>query len=183
MENEYRERDGVNPMDAVRGKAPREKYSTDIPVNEKPGRKPSKKAAATSEKTNAKTNTYTDKKADTKAKPAGNAKPKRQNLLIQVLNGEILTRDFVLNNLTFIFFILFLLMLMVAKGYYGKQLQKDITDLQADVDAQTAEYIENKARLEESTSRYRLVQALEKRGLKETVNPVKVIRLKRKDNE
>ena len=70
-----------------------------------------------------------------------------------------------------------------AKGYYGKQLQKDITDLQADVDSQTAEYIENKARLEESTSRYRLVQALEKRGLKETVNPVKVIRLKRKDNE
>ncbi len=105
--------------------------------------------------------------------------PKRQNLIIQVLNGEILTRDFVVNNLTFIFFILLLLLLMVAKGYYGKQLQKDITDLQAEVDAETAEYIENKARLEESTSRYRLVQTLEKRGLKETVNPAKVIRIKK----
>lgn len=170
MENEYREREDVNPMDAVRGKSSRATYSTEIP-NEKTAKKSTKKTTSASEKTN------------TKTKAATASKPRRQNLLIQVLNGEILTRDFVLNNLTFIFFILLLLMLMVAKGYYGKQLQKDITDLQADVDARTAEYIENKARLEESTSRYRLVQALEKRGLKETVNPAKVIRLKRADNE
>lgn len=178
MENEYREREGVNPMDAVRGKSSREKYSTEMP-KEKVAPK-SEKGAKGAKKTVASANSMN---AKTKAKPAAAAKPRRQNILIQVLNGEILTRDFVLNNLTFIFFILLLLMLMVAKGYYGKQLQKDITDLQADVDARTAEYIENKARLEESTSRYRLVQALEKRGLKETVNPAKVIRLKRADNE
>jgi cell division protein FtsL len=85
--------------------------------------------------------------------------------------------------LTFIFFILLLLMLMVAKGYYGKQLQKDITDLQADVDAKTAEYIENKAKLEETTARYRLVQELEKKGLKEALNPAKVIRVKPIEDE
>jgi cell division protein FtsL len=122
------------------------------------------------------------KKAKT-GKTAQTAKPRRQNLLVQVLNGEILTRDFVLNNLTFIFFILLLLMLMVAKGYYGKQLQKDINDLQADVDAKTAEYIENKAKLEETTARYRLVQELEPKGLKEAVNPAKVIRVKPKEDE
>lgn len=169
MENEYREREDVNPMDAVRGKSARTTYSTEIPDEKTGSKKSSKKKVSAN--------------AGPKTKTAAAVKPKRQNILIQVLNGEILTRDFVLNNLTFIFFILLLLMLMVAKGYYGKQLQKDITDLQAEVDAETAEYIENKARLEESTSRYRLVQALEKRGLKETVNPVKVIRLKQKDNE
>ena len=174
MENEYRERE-ENPMDAVRGKSSREKYSTEMP-KEKPKKESVKKTVERPRVENSST-------PKEKVKPAAASKPRRQNILIQVLNGEILTRDFVLNNLTFIFFILLLLMLMVAKGYYGKQLQKDITDLQADVDAKTAEYIENKARLEESTSRYRLVQALEKRGLKETVNPVKVIRLKRKDNE
>lgn len=168
MENEYRERE-ENPMDAVRGKSARSTYSTDMP-DDKAGKTRTKKTASANASTHAKVK-------------AAAPKPRRQNILIQVLNGEILTRDFVLNNLTFIFFILFLLMLMVAKGYYGKQLQKDITDLQTNVDAQTAEYIENKARLEESTSRYRLVQALEKRGLKETVNPAKVIRLKRADDE
>lgn len=168
MENEYREREDVNPMDAVRGKSARQKYSTEMPEEKKTAAKPQVENSSNPK---------------VKVKPAAASKPRRQNILIQVLNGEILTRDFVLNNLTFIFFILLLLMLMVAKGYYGKQLQKDITDLQADVDARTAEYIENKARLEESTSRYRLVQTLEKRGLKETVNPAKVIRLKRADNE
>ena|SRR6218665_496340 len=105
----------------------------------------------------------------------------RPNLLVQVLNGEILTRDFVVNNLTFIFFILLLLLLMVSKGYYGKQLTKDINDRQEELDAQTAEYIENKAKLEELTTRYRLKRVLEKRGLKESVNPVKVIRIKKQN--
>lgn len=181
MENEYRER-AENPMDAVRGKSSREKYSTEIP-EEKVTKKEKVTRKESVKKTAEKLKVENSSSPKAKVKAATAAKPRRQNLLIQVLNGEILTRDFVLNNLTFIFFILLLLMLMVAKGYYGKQLQKDITDLQADVDAQTAEYIENKARLEESTSRYRLVQALEKRGLKETVNPAKVIRLKRADNE
>ncbi len=122
------------------------------------------------------------KAAAKKAAKKSGEKVSRPNLLIQVLNGEILTRDFVVNNLTFIFFILFLLMLMVAKGYYGKQLQKDITTLQTEVDAQTAEYIENKAKLEELTTRYRLKRVLEKRGLRESVNPVKVIRIKKKDD-
>lgn len=126
----------------------------------------------------------TRKKREKKEKQTAEkgTKVRRQNLLIQVLNGEILTRDFVLNNLTFIFFILFLLMMMVSKGYYGKQLQKDINDLQTEVDAQTAEYIENKAKLEESTTRYRLVQSLERRGLKEMTDPAKVIRVKKKKN-
>lgn len=110
-------------------------------------------------------------------------KGKRQNLLVQILNGDILKRDFVLNNLTFIFFLLLLLMLMVAKGYYGKQLQKDINDLQTEVDAETAEYVEKKALLEEATARYRLVKKLEKSGLKETVNPAIVIRIKKEKDE
>ncbi|MES2557696.1 MAG: FtsL-like putative cell division protein [Bacteroidota bacterium] len=105
--------------------------------------------------------------------------PKRPNIIVQVLNGDILTRDFVLNNLTYIFFFLFLLLLVVGKGYYGKQLTKDIDALQTEVNANTAEYIENKAKLEELTSRYRLVEMLERRGLKESLKPAKVIRIKR----
>lgn len=110
-------------------------------------------------------------------------KGKRQSLFVQILNGDILKRDFVLNNLSFIFFLLLLLMLMVAKGYYGKQLQKDINDMQTEVDAETAEYVEKKAQLEEATARYRLVKKLEKHGLKETVNPAIVIRIKKEKDE
>lgn len=133
------------------------------------------------------TNTDTSRKtADDQPKQTGEKTtkksprpPKRPNIIVQVLNGDILTRDFVLNNLTYIFFFLFLLLLVVSKGYYGKQLTKDIDALQTEVNASTAEYIENKAKLEELTARYRLVEMLERRGLKESLKPAKVIRIKR----
>lgn len=113
-------------------------------------------------------------------------KPKvkgKQPLIIQILNGEILTRDVVLNNLGYVFFCIFLLMLLVAKGYLGKQLTKDIDTSMRELDATTAEYVEAKARLEERTKRYELVRKLEPRGLKETVKPAKVIRIKRKTKD
>lgn len=114
-------------------------------------------------------------------------KPKKEKMVsakkstrafTQILNGEFLTKEFVLNNLTYIFFVIFLLLLVVAKGYYGKQLAKDIDVTQHELDEATAEYVESKAKLEEITRRQVLVQKLEPRGLKETVNPTKVIRLK-----
>ena len=107
---------------------------------------------------------------------------KRSSFIVQVLNGDILSREFVMNNLSFSFFVIFLFILVVAKSYYGKQRSKDIVDLQTEVDAITAEYIENKAKLEEATARYRLVKALEKKGLKETVNPAKVIRIRTEED-
>ena len=185
MENEYHERKPESNLgrEALEGlqnknKASKKPIAPAPPTGNEYHEKPASvdavgtrsNASNTAEKADGK------KPADKKEKKA----PRRANLLVQVLNGDILTRDVVLNNLTFVFFILFLLLLVVGKGYYGKQLTKDIDTLQTDVNANTAEYIENKARLEELTTRYRLVEALERRGLKEAVKPVKVIRIKTK---
>ena len=117
------------------------------------------------------------KEKKTKSKPK-NAKP---NAFTQILNGDFLTREFVLNNLNFIFFIIFLLLLIVGKGYYGKQLSKDVDTTQKELDEMTADYIESKAKLEETTRRYRLVEKLGPKGLKETENKTKVIRLKKEN--
>lgn len=195
MENEYRERTEGNRGDSGAGKKERksrrepdpreilENLKGNVYVERAEEEKDFGKASQRIKAAAADAGSVSGTKSNSKAKaPKGkslNAKPpRRQNLLVQVLNGDILTRDFVLNNLTFIFFILFLLLLVVGKGYYGKQLTKDIDTLQTEVNASTAEYIENKAKLEELTTRYRLVEALEHRGLKETVKPAKVIRLK-----
>lgn len=104
----------------------------------------------------------------------------KNNLFIQILNGEILTKDVVLNNLGFVFFCILLMIVLVAKGYYGKQLSKDIDTTFKELDASTAEYVEAKAKLEEKTKRYELVDRLAPRGLKETTKPAKVIRIRTK---
>ena len=122
-------------------------------------------------------------KVDSKSGSKKDARASKVSALTQILNGDFLTREFVLNNLNFIFFIIFLLLLVVGKGYYGKQLSDDINKVQQEVDQNAAEYIESKAKLETVTRRYKLVEKLEKRNLKETQNATKVIRVKRKLNE
>lgn len=125
------------------------------------------------------------KKAEAKAakkasrKKSNIAKRKRPNAFVQILNGDFLTREFITNNLGFIFFLIFLLLLVVAKGYYGKELTRDVNTTQSELDEVTSDYFESKARLEEETRRIRLVEQLEAQGLKETVNPTKVIRIRK----
>jgi hypothetical protein len=123
------------------------------------------------------------KKVEQKEKKV-KSKPKssKPNAFTQILNGDFLTREFVLNNLNFIFFIILLLLLIVGKGYYGKQLSKDVDATQTELDDLTADYIEAKAKMEEETRRYKLVEKLGSRGLTESQNQTKVIRLKKQEN-
>jgi hypothetical protein len=119
------------------------------------------------------------KSQDAKKKKTKNVKGGKSNAFIQILNGEFLTKEFMLNNLNFIFFIILLLLLLVGKGYYGKQLSKDAENAQLELDEMSANYVEVKAKLEEETRRSKLRDRLEKKGLHETVNPTKVIRIKK----
>ena len=98
---------------------------------------------------------------------------------MQILNGDILSKEFIIANLNFIFFVIFLLLLVIAKGYYGKQLVTDIAKEQKELDELTSDFVEAKARLEENTRRIKLVKELESTGLKETENPTKVIKVKK----
>lgn len=117
------------------------------------------------------------KKVKKETKMSSAAK-KQSKSLMQIMNGDFLTRGFVLNNLNYIFFIFFLLILLVSKGYYVRQLANDIVKERKEVNDVTADYVETKAKLEEMTRRTRLIKKLEPLGLKETINPTKVIRIK-----
>lgn len=107
------------------------------------------------------------------------SKVRKQSAFVQILNGDFLTKEFMVKNLGFTFFIFFLLLLVVGKGYYGKELTKEVNDTQVELDEVRSDYFESKAKLEEETRRTRLVEQLESAGLKETVNPAKVIRIKK----
>lgn len=95
-----------------------------------------------------------------------------------LLNGEFLVKSFVLDNLGYVFFLIFLLLILVGKSYYGKQLSKDINQSQREVDQMTADYVEAKAKVEEEGLRYKLVEKVDS-NLKENQNATKVIRIKK----
>lgn len=104
---------------------------------------------------------------------------KKPSAFVQILNGDFLTKEFMLGNLPFIFFVMFLLLLTVSKGYYGKRLSDDVSKTQLELNELTSDHFEAKTRVEEETQRVKLVDELAPRGLKETVNPTKVIRIKK----
>jgi ABC-type transport system involved in cytochrome bd biosynthesis fused ATPase/permease subunit len=106
---------------------------------------------------------------------------KKPNAFMQILNGEFLNKEFFLSNLGYIFFIMGLLLIIVSKGYYGKQLIDETNKTQRELDQKAAEYIEAKSRLEFVTRRYKLVEKLKSRDLQESQNTKKVIRLKKTD--
>ena len=110
----------------------------------------------------------------TKASSAKSSKQKKGSAFAQILNGEFLTKDFVLNNLTYILFIFFLLFVLVAKGYYGKSVLKEMQEARRELDQNTSEYIEIKTKLEERTRRYKMVEKLKKKSLIESENAIKV---------
>ncbi len=127
-----------------------------------------------------------EKKKKKKRKKATTATRKKSNgpsAFVQILNGDFLTKEFILNNLNFIFFLMFLLIVTVGKGYYGKQLSSNVIKTQKELDQTTSEYFDAKARLEENTQRAILIKKLENSGLKETTNPTKVIRIEKDKNE
>jgi ABC-type transport system involved in cytochrome bd biosynthesis fused ATPase/permease subunit len=121
--------------------------------------------------------------AKSQATTPKNRKGSKANAFAQILNGEFLTKSFVLDNLNYIFFIMLLLLVLISKGYYGKQLTKDTDAAQRNLDQHSAEFIEAKARLELVTRRFKMAERLESRELKETKNATKVIRIKEKINE
>lgn len=118
------------------------------------------------------------KSAKKSAKKKAN-KERKPNAFVQILNGDFFTKEFMMGNLNFIFFVILLLLMVVGKGYYGKQLSKDVVSTQERLDEVTSDYYEARTILEEDTRRVRLVEELESSGLKETVNPTKVIRIKK----
>ncbi|MEY4127557.1 MAG: FtsL-like putative cell division protein [Flavobacteriales bacterium] len=120
-------------------------------------------------------NRYTsDEKPASESSKSG--KSKKATAFSQILNGEFLTKDFVINNLSYILFLFFLLFVLVAKGYYGKSVLKEIQETRTEVDQNTAEYIEIKTMLEERTRRYKMVERLKKKELVESENAIKVIK-------
>jgi Bacteriodetes cell division protein (FtsL-like) len=103
-----------------------------------------------------------------------------RSFVIQIINGDFMKRDFYINNLLFFFFLFGLIFLTIAKQYFVNDLIKTTEKKQKMVEQMTSDYVSLKTRLEEGTERLRLTEKLENYGLKETVKPTKVIRIKEK---
>jgi hypothetical protein len=112
-----------------------------------------------------------------------NKQQKSNNTIAELLSGDVLNSKFILDNLSYILFLLLLAAAFVYKNHYIKDLNKRIAINQRELDQNTAEFVDAKTRFEIKTRRYKIAQALKDKGLVESQNALKVIRVTEKDSE
>lgn len=110
-------------------------------------------------------------------KSSGQKKSGFGKLLRQVLNGEILTQTFIVNNLLFLFFIGGLLVLLISKGYYSRQLSNEIDKTQKEIGEINSKLVSNKIKFNNLTDRVNMTEKLNERNLSESESGVQVIRI------
>ncbi|MCH2233654.1 MAG: hypothetical protein MK078_05315 [Crocinitomicaceae bacterium] len=79
---------------------------------------------------------------ETKKKKKEKVKKKRQGnrILVQLMNGEFLSKDNFIGNLPFLFYIGFLMVVLIGWGYYGETVTKQEVQLKKELGELNSEY-------------------------------------------
>jgi len=102
--------------------------------------------------------------------------------LSNLLSGNFLTRKYVQANLPFIFFLVFIMICYIGYGYYAEKNAKDLVRSDSQLREAKAANLSVNARLEKLKQQSSVAEAISKLGLKESVEPPKIIRISDPNN-
>ena len=110
------------------------------------------------------------------AKPSRASKPaKLPSALIGVLNGSFLTRENMVRDMPFILFLAAAGLVSIAYGYHAERVVREIERTDAALKEQRAEYISERAELEQQEQQSQVAGRISALGLVESrVAPVKL---------
>ncbi|MBE2246658.1 MAG: hypothetical protein IAE67_05325 [Candidatus Competibacteraceae bacterium] len=95
--------------------------------------------------------------------------------IMQVINGEILQKEYFLKNLPFFFYIAFLLAVYIANVYYAENKIREISIVEERIKELHTEYISIKADWTEHSKEHLLDTLLRPSGIRISTMPPKVI--------
>lgn len=110
----------------------------------------------------------------------GNKKAEKSGFsLMHIVNGNILTRDFVLKNIAFLLYLSLLALVYIGNGFYADSKVIAIATKTQELKELRSKYISNKSLLMRSSKQSELASLLKSKGvdLKESmVPPHKIVR-------
>lgn len=129
-----------------------------------------------------KNNTYKTVKAEKKAEKKKANKVARS--FRDVLNGNVLTRDYVVDNLPYIFFLTALMLFYIGMGYTTDKNSRRIEKIESELVELNSEYISVKTELNLVSRQSQIADSTAYMGLYEMKDePPKVILVKRYQKE
>ncbi len=94
-----------------------------------------------------------------------------------ILSGKFLTREYVQSNLSFIVFIVAVMVIYIGYGYFAEQNLKDLAKSQSELQEIKARNLSTRARLEQLKQQSQVAESIKDLGLRESTNPPFVIRV------
>lgn len=128
-------------------------------------------------------NRYKEVKTEEKVKPKKEKKSasKVTKSIMDVLNGNVLTRDYVISNLPFIGFMTVLMLAYIGLGYYAERNAKRIEQIENDLVEKNSEFISVKTELNMVSNPAQVADSTRSMGLVESRDfPPRIIKVKAK---
>ena len=95
--------------------------------------------------------------------------------IIGVLNGNFLARENVIRNMPFMFYVVLLMVLYIAYGYYAERTVRELHNVDVELKDMRSDYISKRAELEKTEKQSQVAEDIERLGLKESrVPPIKI---------
>lgn len=97
-------------------------------------------------------------------------------IAVEILDGSFLTRDLILTQLPFLYFMMALSMLYIANNYYAEKTFKETRNVETELKELRSEYITVASELMNESKQSAVAKKVESIGIKEsTVPPKKII--------
>jgi len=125
-------------------------------------------------------NTYIENKAEeskSKANTAPKKKKKSNTSLVKILSGDFLSEQTLVNNLPFVGFVGFLLVVLIGWGYYTESITKEEVKLEKELGELNSEYFTLGSEYNRLSRQTQVANRLKESGLVESVDPPKKIKV------
>jgi hypothetical protein len=100
-------------------------------------------------------------------------KPAVSNLILQVLGGDFLTREWARRQLNYLFFLAMLGMLYIANSYFAESTSRNIDEVARELKELQYEYVSTKSELMQAGKQSELARKLQQTGIVESIEPVR----------
>lgn len=107
----------------------------------------------------------------------------KENLIKDVMGGNVLSNDYFVRQFPFILYVVFICMLYITNVYIAEDMGRNIIRFETKVEDLHVEYVFYKSEITKATKQSELIKMLEKKGIKESVEPLKLIVVEKKGGE
>lgn len=104
---------------------------------------------------------------------------KSNRIIADIMGGDMFSKDGFVNLFPFFLYIVFLSMLYITNIYIAEDVSREIARLEREVEELHVEYVYLQSEITKTTKQSNMVKMLKDKGIKESVEPLKKITVKK----